>query len=61
MTPVGISPNGTFTVESVFESYRWFLREGLLAQPLGDADLQDLIGIALLDEVLDEIGRVPES
>src|SRR5205823_3076023 len=61
MTPVGMSPNGTFNVESILDSYQWFLHEGLLAQPLTDAELQELLGVELVDEVLQEIGRVPES
>jgi NitT/TauT family transport system substrate-binding protein len=61
MTPVGFSPNGGFNVQSVLDSYQWFWRGGLLAQPLSDAELQDLLGVELLDEVLNELGRVPES
>jgi len=61
MTPVGLSPNGGFNVQSVLDAYHWFLGQGMLAQPLDEAELQDLLGTELLDEVLNEIGRLPES
>jgi NitT/TauT family transport system substrate-binding protein len=61
MTPVGLSPNGGFNVQSLFDAYNFFLREGLLAQPLSDAQLQGMLGTDVLDEALNELGRVPES
>ena len=41
MTPVGLSPNGGFNVQSVLDSYDFFVREGLLAQPLARCGYQD--------------------
>src|SRR4051812_2475253 len=61
MTPVGLSPNGGFNVQSLLDAYDFFLREGLLAQPLSDAQLQGMLGTDVLDEALNELGRVPES
>ena len=61
MIPIGLSPNGRFSVQSVLDSYQWFLREGLIPQPLRDAEIQGLLGTELLDEVLAEMGAVPET
>ena len=60
MVPVGLSPNGQFDVESVRHSYRWFRERGFVPEPIPDAVLADLFGTELVDEVLNELGRVPE-
>lgn len=60
MVPVGLSPNGQFDVESVRHSYRWFRERGFVPEPIPDAVLADLFGTELVEEVLNELGRVPE-
>jgi NitT/TauT family transport system substrate-binding protein len=61
MAPVGLNPNGYFDVESVRYMYRWFRERGFIPEPVSDAAIEDLWGTALVDEVLAELGRVPEG
>jgi NitT/TauT family transport system substrate-binding protein len=61
MVPVGLNPNGRFNVEGVHHAYRWFRERGFIPEPVSDAAIDDLIGIGLVDQVLAELGRVPES
>jgi NitT/TauT family transport system substrate-binding protein len=61
MTPTGVSPNGLFNVESQLYCHKFFVDEGLVPQPLTDAQLAAIWGTELVDEVLNEIGRVPEG
>jgi NitT/TauT family transport system substrate-binding protein len=60
MVPVGLNPNGRFNVEAVRHAYRWFREQGFIPEPVSDAAINDLLGVELVDEVLAEIGRVPE-
>ena len=60
MVPVGLSPNGLFNAESVRHSYRWFRERGFVPEAVSDAAIADLLGTELVDEVLNELGRVPE-
>jgi hypothetical protein len=41
--------------------YQFFRDQGLIPQPISDAAMQSLWGTDLVNEVLGEIGRVPES
>jgi hypothetical protein len=41
--------------------YQFFRDQGLITQPIPEATMQTLFGTDLLNEVLDEIGRVPTS
>jgi len=61
MVPVGLNPNGRFNVEGVRHAYRWFRERGFIPEPISDAAIDDLLGVELVDQVLAEIGRVPES
>jgi hypothetical protein len=61
MTPTGVSPNGLFNLDSQLYCLRFFIDEGLVPQPPTEAQLAAAWGIELVDEVLAEIGRVPES
>jgi NitT/TauT family transport system substrate-binding protein len=61
MAPVGLNPNGYFDVESVRYMYRWFREQGFIPEPVSEAQIEDLWGTDLVDEVLVELGRVPEN
>jgi ABC-type nitrate/sulfonate/bicarbonate transport system substrate-binding protein len=61
MTPTGVSVNGIINLESQRYCHQFFVDEGLVPQPLTDAQFAALWGTELLDEVLAEIGRLPES
>jgi len=61
MVPVGLNPNGRFNVDGVRHAYRWFRERGFIPEPVSDAAIDNLIGIGLVDQVLAELGRVPES
>jgi NitT/TauT family transport system substrate-binding protein len=61
MTPTGVSPNGLFNLESQLYCLRFFIDEGLVPNPPTDAQLAAAWGIELVEEVLADIGRVPES
>jgi NitT/TauT family transport system substrate-binding protein len=61
MTPTGVSPNGLYNRESLLYCYQFFQDEGLVPQPLTDEQLATVWGSDLVEEVLAEIGRVPES
>ncbi|HEY7065435.1 MAG TPA: ABC transporter substrate-binding protein [Chloroflexota bacterium] len=60
MVPVGLNPNGRFNVAGVRDAYRWFREQGFIPESVSDAAINDLLGVELVDEVLAEIGRVPE-
>ncbi|HLH23427.1 MAG TPA: ABC transporter substrate-binding protein [Chloroflexota bacterium] len=60
MVPVGLNPNGRFNVDGVRDAYRWFREQGFIPEPVSEAAIDDLIGLELVDEVLGEIGRVPD-
>jgi NitT/TauT family transport system substrate-binding protein len=60
MVPVGLNPNGRFNVAGVRDAYRWFREQGFIPEPISEAAIDDLLGVELVDEVLAEIGRVPD-
>ena len=56
-----LARNPLFNLESQLYCLRFFVDEGLVPQPPTEAQLTAAWGIELVDEVLAEIGRVPES
>jgi NitT/TauT family transport system substrate-binding protein len=61
MVPTGLNPNGAPNQESILYCYRYFREQGQIPQPLSDAQMREVWGLDLVDEVLHEIGRLPES
>jgi NitT/TauT family transport system substrate-binding protein len=61
MAPPGIHPNGQPHRESIMYCYQFFRDQGLIPEPVTEAGFAALFGTDLVDEVLAEIGRVPES
>jgi NitT/TauT family transport system substrate-binding protein len=61
MAPPGIHPNGQPHRESVVYCYQFFRSQGLIPEPVSDTAFAALFATDLVDEVLAEIGRVPES
>jgi len=61
MIPIGFSPNGLPNVDSLLYGYQFFRENGLILDPLSDSALADLWGTELVEETLNEIGRLPES
>ncbi len=61
MTPPFINPNGLPNRESMLHCYQFFRDQGLIPQPVPDTTFQTLWGTDLVDEVLAEIGRVPDN
>ena len=56
--PTAIDPNGQPNVESIRYCYQFFRSAGAVPEPVGEAAMEALWGLDLLDEVLSEIGRV---
>lgn len=61
MAPVGLNPNGRFNVESLRHTYRWFRERGFIPEPVADSAIEDLWGLELLEEVLADLGTVPDN
>ncbi|HEY7065541.1 MAG TPA: ABC transporter substrate-binding protein [Chloroflexota bacterium] len=61
MTPPSFSPNALPNRDSMMYCYQFFRDQGLIPQPISDATFQTLWGTDLVNEVLDEVGRLPES
>ncbi len=61
MVPVSLSVNGLPNQESLLYGYHFYRDQGLIPEPLSDAALAAVWGFELVDEVLDELGRQPES
>jgi NitT/TauT family transport system substrate-binding protein len=61
MVPLGLSPNGLPNRDSIMDCYRFFREQNQIPQPVSDAQLTALWGTTLVDEVLNEIGRVSEN
>jgi len=57
----GFNPNGVPTQEGMLYCYQFFRDLGLVPEPVSDATFAALWGTDLIEEVLGEIGRVPES
>ena len=56
----GLNPNGVFNQEAMVYCYQFFREQGLIPEPVSDAARDALWGTDLAEEVLAEIGRVPE-
>jgi ABC-type nitrate/sulfonate/bicarbonate transport system substrate-binding protein len=61
MAPPGIRPNGEPSREAIMYCYQFFREQGLVPEPISDAQFAAVWGSELVDEVLSEIGRAPES
>ena len=59
--PLGFNPNGVPTQEGMLYCYQFFRDLNLVPEPVSDATFASLWGTDLIEEVLTEIGRVPES
>jgi NitT/TauT family transport system substrate-binding protein len=60
MAPVGFDPNGLLNQDSMLWCYPWFREMGFLTETIPDSTFAALWGTELVDEVLNEIGRVSE-
>ncbi len=60
MSLPGLNPNGVFNRDAMLYCYQFFREQGLIPEPVSDAAFAALWGTELLEEVLAEIGRVPE-
>jgi ABC-type nitrate/sulfonate/bicarbonate transport system substrate-binding protein len=56
-----MNPNGLPNQEAVLYCYGFFRDQGLIPQPVPEATMQTLWGTDLVDELLGEMGRVPEQ
>ncbi len=61
MVPIGMNPNGLPHRDSQLACYQFFREQGLIPEPVSEAAMAAVWGTDLVEEVLDEIGRVPES
>jgi NitT/TauT family transport system substrate-binding protein len=61
MTPPYFNPNGLPNRDSMTYCYQFFRDQGLITQAIPEATLQALFGTELVNEVLAEIGRLPEN
>jgi NitT/TauT family transport system substrate-binding protein len=57
----GFNPNGVPTQEGMLYCYQFFRDLNLVPEPVSEATFASLWGTDLIEEVLREIGRVPES
>jgi NitT/TauT family transport system substrate-binding protein len=61
MIPPYFSPSGLPNRDAMLHCYGFFRDQGLIPQPVSDATMQTIWGTELVNEVLDQIGRVPEN
>jgi NitT/TauT family transport system substrate-binding protein len=62
MTPPYFNPNGLPNRTSMLYCYEFFRGQGLIPQPIPDAMLQNTLwGTDLVEDVLNEVGRLPDS
>jgi NitT/TauT family transport system substrate-binding protein len=61
LSPAGFNPNGLPNKDSLLHCYQFFRAEGLVPTPVSDAQLATIWGTDLVEEVLAEIGRLPEN
>jgi NitT/TauT family transport system substrate-binding protein len=57
----GFSLNGLPNVDSLLYSYQYFRQQNQIPEPVPDAAFGALWGTELVEEVLSEVGRLPES
>jgi NitT/TauT family transport system substrate-binding protein len=60
MSPPGFNPNGLPNREALLYCYHFFRAEGMIPEPASEQALAAVWGTDLVEEVLAEIGRVPE-
>jgi NitT/TauT family transport system substrate-binding protein len=61
MVPASFSPNGLPNQGSILFGYQYFREQGLIAEPVSDAALAAMWGTELVEEVLRDLGRLPED
>jgi NitT/TauT family transport system substrate-binding protein len=61
MAPVGFSPNGLPNLDSILYCYPFFRELGAVPEPVSESATASLWDLELVEEVLDEVGRLPES
>jgi NitT/TauT family transport system substrate-binding protein len=61
MVPVSLSLNGLPNQDSLLYGYRFYLDQGIQTEPLSEAALAAVWGLELVEEALNELGRMPES
>ncbi|HLH22502.1 MAG TPA: ABC transporter substrate-binding protein [Chloroflexota bacterium] len=61
MVPIGYSPNGLPNEDSLRYAYQYFRDLGLITEPISDATFAALWGTELVNDVLADLGRLPES
>jgi NitT/TauT family transport system substrate-binding protein len=61
MVPPGFSPNGVPNRDALLYCYRLFRDRGVITEAVPDPVLADLWAADLVDEVLQELGRLPDK
>jgi NitT/TauT family transport system substrate-binding protein len=61
LSPTGFNPNGLPNKDSLLYCYQFFRAEGLIPTPVPEPTLAAVWGTDLVEEVLTEIGRLPEN
>ena len=59
--PTGFNPNGLPNQDSLLYCYQFFRGEGLITTAVPEQTLATVFGTDLVDEVLAEMGRLPEK
>ena len=60
MSPPGFNPNGLPNRDALLYCYHFFRNEGMIPEPASEQALAAVWGTDLVEEVLAEIGRLPE-
>ena len=61
MVPASFSPNGLPNQESILFGYQYFREQGMIPEPVSDVALTGMWGTELVEEVLRDVGRLPED
>ncbi len=61
MIPASFNPNGLINQESMIFGYQYYRQEGLIPEPVSEAALAAIWGSELVEEVLGELGRLPDD
>ncbi|HEY7061575.1 MAG TPA: ABC transporter substrate-binding protein [Chloroflexota bacterium] len=61
LSPAGFNPNGLPNKDSLLHCYQFFRGENLIPTPVPDATLAGVWGTDLVEQVLTDVGRQPES
>jgi NitT/TauT family transport system substrate-binding protein len=59
--PTGFNPNGLPNQDALLHCYQFFRAEGLIPAAVPEQTLATIFGTNLVDEVLAEMGRLPEN